>query len=83
MTAPVSPKRHPRWLLAAAAASLAGGAALLGMGRVAEGVAAPAGGGPAALGLLSLVILLVLGGLVLAAMAVKELRDQERLSHLA
>lgn len=74
--------RHPLWLLVASGASLVGSAALLKMGRAAEGVAATVGGGPAALGLMSLVVLLALSGLVLAAMAGKELLDQRRQSHL-
>lgn len=82
MAAPISPVRHPLWLLAAAAAAFVGSGAFLKLGRAAEGVAGPVGGGPAALGLLSLVILLALCGLVLAAMAVKELLDQRRQSHL-
>lgn len=82
MPGPLSSARHPLWLLLAAVASLAGSALLWAMGRSAEGVAATVGGGPAALGLLSLVILLLLGGLVLAAMAAKELRDQRRQEHL-
>lgn len=82
MPASLRSARHPLWLLCAAAASLAGSAALWRMGRAAPGVAADAGGGPAALGLVSLVILLGLGGAVLVAMAVKELRDQGRQEHL-
>ena len=74
--------RHPLWLLLASFSSLLGSAALLKLGRTAEGVAATVGGGPAALGLMSLVVLLGLSGLVLAAMAGKELLDQRRQSHL-
>jgi len=75
--------RHPMWLFLASSASLVGSVALLELGRRAEGVAATVGGGPAALGLLSLVVLLGLTGLVLAAMAAKELLDQRRQSHLS
>lgn len=82
MPAPSSPTRHPLWLLTAALASLTGGAALLKLGGVAGGVGEVTGGGPADLGLYSLVVLLGLGGLVLVAMAVKELVDQRRQSHL-
>ena len=74
--------RHPFWLLAGAVASLLGSGLLLALGRKAEGVSSASGGGPAALGLVSLVILLGVGGLVLAAMAGKELLDQRRQEHL-
>jgi hypothetical protein len=82
MPGPLSSARHPLWLFAASFSSLVGSAALLTLGRSAEGVSASVGGGPAALGLMSLVLLLGLAGLVLAAMAVKELLDQRRQSHL-
>jgi hypothetical protein len=82
MPATFGSARHPLWLLVAAFASLVGSVALLKMGRAAEGVAATVGGGPAALGLMSLVVLLGLSGLVLAAMAGKELLDQRRQSHV-
>jgi hypothetical protein len=82
MPGTTSPASHPLWLLLAAMASLVGSAALLKMGRAAEGVAAASGGGPAALGLYSLVILLGLAGLVLAAMAAKEYLDSRRQSQL-
>ena len=82
MPAPLSSVRHPLWLLVASALSFVGSVALLKMGRAAEGVAASVGGGPAALGLMSLVVLLGLAGVVLAAMAAKEQLDQRRQSHL-
>jgi len=82
MPGTIGSTRHPLWLFVASFASLAGSVALLKLGRAAEGVAATVGGGPAALGLMSLVVLLGLTGLVLAAMAAKELLDQRRQSHL-
>jgi hypothetical protein len=82
MAGPLDSARHPLWLFLASLMSLVGSVALLKLGRAAEGVSAAVGGGPAALGLVSLVVLLALGGLVLAAMAVKELLDQRRQSHL-
>jgi len=82
MPGQLSRASHPLWLLLAALASLLGSAALWRMGHAAEGVAGAVGGGPAALGLVSLVILLGLAGLVLAAMAAKEYLDQRRQEHL-
>lgn len=82
MSASLRSARHPIWLLLAGLLSLLGSAALWRMGRAAEGVAGAVGGGPAALGLLSLVILLGLAGVVLGAMAVKELADLRRQEHL-
>lgn len=74
--------RHPLWLYGAALASLLGSGTLLALGRRAEGVSAEVGGGPAALGLLSLVLLLAVGGLTLAGMATRELLVQRRQSHV-
>ncbi len=82
MSASLRSVRHPLWLLLAGLLSLVGSAALWRMGRAAEGVAGAVGGGPAALGLLALVILLGLSGAVLGAMAVKELVDLRRQEHL-
>lgn len=82
MPGPIGRVSHPLWLLLAALASLVGSVALWRMGHAAQGVAGAVGGGPAALGLVSLVILLGLSALVLGAMAAKELLDQRRQRHL-
>ena len=73
-----SGSRHPLSLLLAAAAAFTGSGALLKLGGAAAG--ATPGAGLPALGLVTLVILLGLSGVVLAAMAVKELVDLRRLT---
>lgn len=80
MPVPMSSARHPLWLLLAALAALTGSGALLKLGSTTESVAG--GAGVPGLGLYALVILLGLSGLVLVAMAAKELLDLRRQEHL-
>jgi hypothetical protein len=80
MPNPSRSTRHPLWLTLAAAAALVGSGALLFLGTKTEGVQGAAG--VAGLGLYALVILLALSGIVLGAMAGKELLLQRRQSHL-
>lgn len=75
-----SSARHPLWLFLAALASLTGSGAILKLGRATESVGG--GAGVPGLGLYVLVILLGLSGLVLVAMALKELADLRRQEHL-
>jgi len=83
MSISTSPARHAVWLLLAALASFTGSIAMLkGTGAFAAQRAALPDAGIPALGAYMLVILLGLGGLVLAAMAAKELLDLRRQSHL-
>ena len=83
MSASTSPARHALWLALAALASFTGSAALIKWNSV---VAVQAAGAPesgvSALGLIALVILLALGGLILAAMAGKDLLDLRRQSQV-
>lgn len=83
MADPTSFARHALWLLMAALASLTGSAVLLKMGSAVGGQPSgvPESGLPA-LGLFALVVLLGLGGVVLAAMAAKEYLDHRRQTHL-
>jgi uncharacterized membrane protein len=83
MSNPTSPARHALWLALAALASFTGSATLIKWNGVVAGQAAGApDSGVPALGLIVLVILLALGGLVLAAMAGKDLLDLRRQSQV-
>lgn len=79
MSSPSRLPRHIIWLSLGALASLAGSAAIFaGIGAVTTTGAGPPDAGVNALGVYFLVIALALGGLVLAAMAGKELLDFRR-----